>query len=74
MLDGRKQYCEVREVLKGLLRDFVRTYGDAVLVTEKKQPFSRAHETCLESALLSGNVHGVSSFDKIRHCSSERFH
>ena len=42
---------EVRDVLRGLLRDFVRNYGDDVLVTQKKQPFSRAHELALERSL-----------------------
>ena len=42
---------DVRDVLRGLLRDFVRRYGDLVLVTEKKQPYHRSHETVIESWL-----------------------
>ena len=51
---------DVREVLRGLLRDFVRRFGDMVLVTSKKQPYHRSHECALEHALLRQSVEGFS--------------
>ena len=47
----------VRRTLKGTLRNYIRgTFDDEVLVPRRKQPFSRAHEKALLTALALRSV------------------
>lgn len=52
--------ADVRQTLRGMLKAFVRQYGDDILVPRRKQPFSRAQEVAIDAVLAAESVPGWS--------------